>query len=163
MVARHSVYVLTLPLQPMRCHDGLMKKLIAPLALTALLAGLTLAPTVSAQSTVSTYKKVKLCTVAAADPSKKGKNDKNDKIEGTLNLDPDSKNLLFVVNEKVQKTIPYGNISALEFYMANHLLRVQYKNGNGEAQYIDMDLPGEHQPELLKQIQTQTGIAIRLS
>jgi hypothetical protein len=136
-----------------------MKKLIAPLAFTALLAGLTLAPSASAQSTVSTYKKVKLCATTT-DQAKKGK---ADKIEGTLNLDPDSKNLLFVVNEKVQKTIPYRNISALEFYMANHLLRVQYKNGNGESQYIDMDLPGEHQPDLLKQIQAQTGIAIRLS
>jgi hypothetical protein len=124
----------------------------------ALLAGLTLVVSASAQSTVSTYKKVKLCV--SAEQSKSGK---AAKVEGTLNLDPDSKNVLFVVNESVKKTIPYRNISSLEFYMANHLLRILYRNGSGAEQYIDMDLPGAHQPDLLKQLQAQTGIAIRLS
>jgi hypothetical protein len=125
----------------------------------ALIAGLALAVSASAQNTtVSTYKKVKLCV--AADQSKQGK---AGKIEGTLNLDPDSKNVLFVVNEKVNKTIPYGNISSLEFYMANHLLRILYRNGSGEEHYVDMDLPTGEQPNLLKQLQAQTGIAIRLS
>jgi len=124
----------------------------------ALLAGLTLVVSASAQSTVSTYKKVKLCV--SADQSKSGK---AAKVEGTLNLDPDSKNVLFIVNERVKKTIPYRNISSLEFYMANHLLRILYRNGSGAEQYIDMDLPGERQPDLLKQLQAQTGIAIRLS
>jgi hypothetical protein len=130
-----------------------MKKIVASFAL---IAGLALP--VSAQSNVSTYKKVKLCV--AADKTKTGK---TEKVEGTLNLDADSKNVLFVVNESVKKTIPYRNISSLEFYMTNHILRILYKNGNGEDQYVDMDLPGEHQPDLLKQIQAQTGIAIRLS
>jgi hypothetical protein len=124
----------------------------------ALLAGLVLVMPASAQSDVSTYKKVKLCV--AAEQSKSGK---SAKVEGTLNLDPDSKNVLFVVNERVKKTIPYRNISALQFFMANHLLRILYRSGSGEEQYIDMDLPGERQPDLLKQIQAQTGIAIRLS
>jgi hypothetical protein len=132
-----------------------MKKFVASFAL---LAGLTLALPASAQNSVSTYKKVKLCV--AADKTKTGK---AEKVEGTLNLDADSKNVLFVVNESVKKTIPYRNISSLEFYMANHILRILYKNGNGEEQYVDMDLPGERQPDLLKQIQAQTGIAIRLS
>ena len=96
----------------------------------------------------------------SADKAKAGK---SDKVEGTLNLDADSKNVLFVVNERVKKTIPYRNISALEFYMANHILRIVYKNGSGNEQYVDMDLPGSEQPDLLKQIQAQTGIAIRLS
>jgi hypothetical protein len=94
-----------------------MKKYFASFVL---IAGLALAVSASAQSTtVSTYKKVKLCV--AADKSKEGK---SGKIEGTLNLDPDSKNVLFVVNEKVNKTIPYRNISSLEFYMASHMLRI---------------------------------------
>jgi hypothetical protein len=124
----------------------------------ALIAGLALTVSASAQTTVSTYKKVKLCT--SADKSKQGK---AEKIEGTLNLDPDSKNVLFVVNEKVNKTIPYRNISSLEFYMANHMLRILYRNGSGEEAYLDMDLPTGEQPDLLKQLQAQTGIAIRLS
>jgi hypothetical protein len=132
-----------------------MTKSFASLALAA---GLALAIPATAQNTVTTYKKVKLC--AAADKAKAGK---SDEVEGTLNLDADSKNVLFVVNESVKKTIPYGNISALEFYMANRILRIIYKNGNGSEQYVDMDLPGAEQPDLLKQIQAQTGIAIRLS
>jgi hypothetical protein len=67
------------------------------------------------------------------------------------------------VNESVRKTIPYQSISSLQFFMADHLLRIIYRNGRGEEQYVDMDLPGERQPDLLKQIQAQTGIAIRLS
>jgi hypothetical protein len=125
---------------------------------SALLLGLTLAVSASAQSSVSTYKKVKL--VVAAEQSKTGK---AALVEGTLNLDPDSRNVLFVVDESVRKTIPYQNISSLQFFMANHLLRILYRNGSGVEQYIDMDLPGERQPDLLKQIQAQTGIAIRLS
>jgi hypothetical protein len=132
-----------------------MKKIVASLAL---LTGFALALPVSAQSTVTTYKKIKLCV--AADKSKSGK---ASTVEGTLNLDPDSKNVLFVVNQSVKKTIPYRNISGLEFYMANHMLRILYKNGGGEEQFVDMDLPGSEQPDLLKQIQAQTGIAIRLS
>ncbi|HTD55951.1 MAG TPA: hypothetical protein VK670_11255 [Silvibacterium sp.] len=124
----------------------------------ALIAGLALTVSASAQTTVSTYKRVRLCT--SADKSKQGK---AGKIEGTLNLDPDSKNVLFVVNEKVDKTIPYRNISSLEFYMANHMLRILYRNGSGEETYVDMDLPTGEQPNLLKQLQAQTGIAIRLS
>jgi hypothetical protein len=132
-----------------------MKKYFASFAL---IAGLTLIGSASAQTTVSTYKKVRLCI--SADKSKQGK---SEKIEGTLNLDPDSKNVLFVVNEKVNKTIPYRNISSLEFYMANHTLRILYRNGRGEDQYVDMNLPTGEQPDLLKQLQAQTGIAIRLS
>jgi hypothetical protein len=134
-----------------------MKKYPASLAL---IAGLALTASATAQTTtaVTTYKKVKLCL--AADKSKQGK---AEKIEGTLNLDPDSKNVLFVVNEKVNKTIPYHNISSLEFYMANHMLRILYHNGMGEETYVDMDLPTGEQPDLLKQLQAQTGIAIRLS
>jgi len=132
-----------------------MKRLCASLAL---FAGLTLVIPASAQNQVTTYKKVKMCV--SADKSKSGK---AAKVEGTLNLDPDSKNVLFVVNQSVKKTIPYRNISSLEFYMANHMLRILYKNGGGEDQYVDMDLPGAEQPDLLKQIQAQTGIAIRLS
>jgi hypothetical protein len=128
------------------------------LTASALLLGLSLVVSASAQSSVSTFKKVKLCV--SADQSKTGK---AAEIEGTLNLDPDSKNVLFVVNESVRKTIPYQNISSLQFYMSNHLLRILYRNGSGAEQYIDMDLPGERQPDLLKQIQAQTGIAIRLS
>jgi hypothetical protein len=124
----------------------------------ALFTGLTLAATASAQSTVSTYKNVKLCQTA--DQTKSGK---PGKIDGTLNLDPDSKNVLFIVNESVKKTIPYGKISSLEFYMANHLLRIQYKDGSGAAAYVDMDLPGGTQPDLLKEIQAETGVAIHLS
>jgi hypothetical protein len=124
----------------------------------ALIAGLALAVSASAQTTVSTYKKVRLCI--SAEKSKQGK---AGKIEGTLNLDPDSKNVLFVVNEKVDKTIPYRNISSLEFYMANNMLRILYRNGSGEETYVDMDLPTGEQPNLLKQLQAQTGIAIRLS
>jgi len=132
-----------------------MKKSFASLAL---IVGLTLAIPASAQSNVITYKKIKLCV--AADKSKSGK---PAKVEGTLNLDPDSKNVLFVVNEKVKKTIPYHNIASLEFYMANHMLRILYRNGNGQEQSVDMDLPGSEQPDLLKQLQAQTGIAVRLS
>lgn len=66
------------------------------------------------------------------------------------------------MNESVKKTIPYGSISALEFYMANHILRIIYKNGSGNEQYVDMDLPGAEQPDL-KRRQAQTGSAIRLS
>ena len=124
----------------------------------ALIAGLALTVSASAQTSVTTYKKVKLCV--STDKSKQGK---AAKVEGTLNLDPDSKNVLFVVNEKVKKTIPYRNISSLEFYMANHMLRIAYRSGNGEEQYVDMDLPTGKQPDLLKQLQAQTGIAIRLS
>ncbi len=129
-----------------------MKKSFASLAL---IVGLALAIPASAQSNVITYKKIKLCSA--------DKSGKPAKVEGTLNLDPDSKNVLFVVNEKVKKTIPYHNIASLEFYMANHMLRILYRNGNGQEQSIDMDLPGSEQPDLLKQIQAQTGIAIRLS
>jgi hypothetical protein len=132
-----------------------MKKYLASFAL---IAGLALSLSVSAQTTVITYKKIKLCQ--GADKSKQGK---SEKLEGTLNLDPDSKNVLFVVNEKVKKTIPYRNISSLEFYMSNHMLRILYRNGSGEEQYVDMDLPSGEQPDLLKQLQVQTGIAIRLS
>ena len=132
-----------------------MKKYLASFAL---IAGLALTVSASAQTTVTTYKKVKLCV--SAEKSNQGK---AGKLEGTLNLDPDSKNVLFVVNEKVNKTIPYRNISSLEFYMANHLLRILYRNGGGEETYIDMDLPTGEQPDLLKQLQAQTGIAIRLS
>jgi len=132
-----------------------MKKYLASFAL---IAGLALTVSASAQTTVTSYKKVRLCL--AGDKSKQGK---SEKIEGTLNLDPDSKNVLFVVNEKVNKTIPYHNISSLEFYMANHLLRILYHNGAGEETYVDMDLPTGEQPDLLKQLQAQTGIAIRLS
>jgi|SRR5271157_3206369 len=132
-----------------------MKKSLASFAL---ITGLALAIPASAQSKVTTYKKVKLCVAADKSKSRKAA-----KVEGTLNLDPDSKNVLFVVNEKVKTTIPYGNISSLEFYMANHMLRILYKNGSGEDQCVDMDLPGGEQPDLLKQIQAQTGIAIRLS
>ena len=128
------------------------------LASFALIAGLALTASATAQTTVTTYKKVKLCV--SADKSKQGK---SSKLEGTLNLDPDSKNVLFVVNEKVNKTIPYRNISSLEFYMANHMLRILYRNGTGEESYVDMDLPTGEQPDLLKQLQAQTGIAIRLS
>ena len=128
------------------------------LASFALIAGLALTVSASAQTTVTTYKKVRLCT--STDKSQQGK---AGKIEGTLNLDPDSKNVLFVVNEKVDKTIPYSNISSLEFYMANHMLRILYRNGSGQETYVDMDLPTGEQPELLKQLQAQTGIAIRLS
>jgi hypothetical protein len=124
----------------------------------ALLTGLTLAVPVSAQSSVTTYKNVKQCMTA--DQSKSGK---AGKLDGTLNLDPDSKNVLFVVNQAVKKTIPYGKISSLEFYMANHLLRIQYRDGNGSPAYVDMDLPGGLQPALLKEIQSETGIAIHLS
>jgi len=132
-----------------------MKKLCASLAL---IAGLALVIPASAQSKVTTYKKVKMCV--AGDQSKSGK---SPKVAGTLNLDPESKNVLFVVNESVKKAIPYRNISSLEFYMANHMLRILYKNGSGEDEYVDMDLPSAQQPDLLKQIQAQTGIAIRLS
>ena len=132
-----------------------MKKYLASFAL---IAGLALTHSASAQTTVITYKKIKLCL--AADKSKQGK---PEKLEGTLNLDPDSKNVLFVVNQKVNKTIPYRNISSLEFYMANHMLRILYRNGSGEETYVDMDLPSGEQPDLLKQLQAQTGIAIRLS
>jgi hypothetical protein len=132
-----------------------MKKLFAS---SALIAGLTLAVSASAQNTVTTYKKVKLCVTA-----NQTKSGKSEKVEGTLNLDPDSKNVLFVVNESVKKTIPYGTISSLEFYMANHVLRIMYRNGNGEEQYADMDLPVSEQPDLLKKIQAQTGVAVRLT
>jgi hypothetical protein len=81
----------------------------------------------------------------------------------TLNLDPDSKNVLFVMKESVKKTIPYGKISSLEFYMANHLLRIQYRDSSGAPAYVDMDLPGGTQPNLLKEIQAETGIAVHLS
>jgi len=130
-----------------------MKKLCASLAL---IAGLALVIPASAQSNVITYKKIKLCSAA-------DKSGKSAKVEGTLNLDPDSKNVLFVVNERVNKTIPYQRIASLEFYMANHMLRILYRNGNGQEQSVDMDLPGSEQPDLLKQLQAQTGIAIRLS
>jgi hypothetical protein len=132
-----------------------MKVLVASFAL---LAGLTLTAPASAQSTVSAYKNVKLCVTS--DQTKSGK---PGKLDGTLNLDPDSKNVLFVVNESVKKTIPYGKISSLEFYMANHLLRIQYHDGSGASTYVDMDLPGGTQPNLLKEIQAETGIAIHLS
>jgi hypothetical protein len=55
-------------------------------ALFALLTGLTLPLTASAQSTVSTYKNVKLCV--AADQIRSGK---PSKLDEALNLDPDSK------------------------------------------------------------------------
>jgi hypothetical protein len=129
-----------------------------PFASFVLLAGLLLLLPASAQNDVSTYKKVKLCT--ASDSSKAGK---PATVEGTLNLDPDSKNVLFVVNESVKKTIPYQKISSLQFYMANHMLRILYRDGSGTEQYLDMDLPGNLEPALLKQIQSQTGIAIRLN
>jgi hypothetical protein len=128
------------------------------LTASALLLGLTLAVSASAQSAVSTYSKVKLL-VTESQP----KAAKVAFIEGTLNLDPESRNVLFVVKESVRKTIPYQNISSLQFFMANHLLRILYRNSSGVEEYIDMDLPGERQPDLLKQIQAQTGIAIRLS
>jgi hypothetical protein len=47
--------------------------------------------------------------------------------------------------------------------MANHMLRILYRNGNGQDQSVDMDLPGSEQPDLLKQLQAQTEIAVRLS
>ena len=128
------------------------------LASFALLIGLTLSVPASAQSAVFTYKNVRLCV--ESDHTKSGK---AGKLEGTLNLDPDSKNVLFVVNEGVKKTIPYQNISSLQFYMANHLLRIEYKDGSGAASFVDMDLPGGTEPDLLKTIQAQTGIAIHLS
>jgi hypothetical protein len=123
-----------------------------------LLLGLTLSLSAAGQSTVSTYKNVKLCVTADQTKSRKP-----GKLDGTLNLDPDSKNVLFVVNESVKKTIPYGKISSMEFYMGVHLLRIQYRDGSGAATYVDMDLPGGVQPDLLKEIQTETGIAVRLS
>jgi hypothetical protein len=132
-----------------------MKVLVASFAL---LTGLTLSVSASAQSAVSTYKNVKLCQTS--DETKTGK---PGKLDGTLNLDPDSKNVLFVVNESVKKTIPYGKISSLEFYMADHLLRIQYHDGNGASTYVDMNLPTGTQPDLLKAIQAETGIAIHLS
>lgn len=122
-----------------------------------LLSALVLTLSASAQN-VSTYKKVKL--FVTADQPQSGK---PSTIEGTLNLDPGSKNVLFVVKESVKKTIPYRSISSLEFYMARHVLRILYHDGNGAEQYIDMVLPGETQADLLKQIQAQTRIAIRLS
>lgn len=128
------------------------------LASFALLIGLTLSVPASAQSAVSTYKNVRLCI--SADQTKSGK---AGKLQGTLNLDPDSKNVLFVVNEGVKKTIPYRNISSIEFYMANHLLRIQYRDGSGAPSFVDMALPGGTEPDLLKTIQAQTGIAIHLS
>jgi hypothetical protein len=124
----------------------------------ALIAGLALATSASAQSKVTTYKKIKMCV--AANQSQSGK---ASTVQGALNLDPDSKNVLFVVNESVQRTIPYKSISSLEFYMANHTLRILYRNGTGQDQYVDMTLPGSEQPDLLKQIQAQTGIAVRLT
>jgi hypothetical protein len=123
-----------------------------------LLMGLTLPLSAWAQSAVSTYKNVKLCVTADQTKSRKP-----GKLDGTLNLDPDSKNVLFVVNESVKKTIPYGKISSMEFYMGVHLLRIQYRDGSGAATYVDMDLPDGVQPDLLKEIQTETGIAVRLS
>jgi hypothetical protein len=128
-----------------------------PFVSLALLAGLMLHLPASAQNDVSTYKKIKLYT--ASDASKAGT---PATVEGTLNLDPDSKNVLFIVNESVKKTIPYQKISSLQFYMANHLLRILYRDGSGVQQYLDMDLPGSLEPALLKQIQSQTGIAIHL-
>jgi hypothetical protein len=122
-----------------------------------LLSALVLTLSASAQN-VSTYKNVKL--FVTADQPQGGK---PATIEGTLNLDPSSKNVLFVVKESVKRTIPYRSISSLEFYMARHVLRVIYHDGNGAEQYIDMILPGGQQADLLKQIQAQTRIAIRLS
>jgi hypothetical protein len=60
-----------------------MKKSFASFAL---IVGLTLAIPASAQSNVITYKKIKLCVAA-------DKSGKSAKVEGTLNLDPDSKNV----------------------------------------------------------------------
>jgi hypothetical protein len=132
-----------------------MKYLFAAFALTT---GLTLAVPASAQSSVATYKNVKLCMTA-----NETKSGKVGKLDGTLNLDADSRNVLFVVNQAVKKTIPYGRISSMEFYMANHLLRIQYRDGGGTATYVDMDLPGDTQPALLRQIQSETGIMIHLT
>lgn len=76
---------------PERCYVGIiMKKSFASFALILSLGG-ALAIPASAQNTVTTYKKVKLR--ATADKATAAK---SDKIEGTLNLDADSKNVLFV-------------------------------------------------------------------
>src|ERR1700735_592448 len=136
------VYALPLFCLTQRCYVGTVMK--TTLTASALLLGLTLAVSASAQSSVCTYKQVKL--VVGAAPSNAGK---ANLVEGTLNLDPDSRNVLFVVNESVRKTIPYQSISSLQFFMADHLLRIIYRNGRGEEQYVDMDLPGERQPDLL--------------
>ncbi|MBT9331782.1 hypothetical protein [Paracidobacterium acidisoli] len=107
---------------------------------------------------MSTYKKVKLLENTASSKANAAAS-----IEGTLNLDPDSKNVLFIVNESVKKTIPYRNISSIDFYMANDTLRILYRDGSNAEAYLDMDLPKHLEPELLKQLQAQTGIAIHLS
>ncbi|GGG98669.1 hypothetical protein GCM10011586_12630 [Silvibacterium dinghuense] len=107
---------------------------------------------------VATYPRVKLTI-----PAEQAKSGKVEQLEGTLNLDADSKNVLFVVKEAVQRTIPYGQISGLQFYMANHLLRILYRDGAGRERYVDMELPQSSQADLLKQLQAETGIPVRLT
>lgn len=121
-------------------------------------AGLMAGMTASAESAVTAYPKVKLTI-----PAEQTKSGKVEQREGTLNLDADSKNVLFVVKESVQRTIPYGQISGLQFYMANHLLRILYRDGSGRERYTDLELPGSSQAELLKRLQAETGVAVRLT
>jgi hypothetical protein len=103
---------------------------------------------------VSTYKNVKVCEHAA--------DKKAPEAAGTLNLDPEQRNLLFVVRDSVRQTIPYQAIFSLEFYMQNHLLRVLYRGHDGQERYLDLDLPRDRQHDVLKSIQDQTGLAVRL-
>ncbi len=107
---------------------------------------------------VSAYKNVRLVTPASSE-----KGGKASTVAGTLNLDPEHKNMLFVVKDNVRQTVPYRSISTLNYYMENHLLRVEFRGVAGEAQYLDMDLPSNRQHDVLRSIQDQTGIAVRLN
>ena len=112
----------------------------------------------TASAQVAAYNNVKLF-----EQSVSGGKEKTKLVSGTLNFDPNHKNVIFVVKESVRRTVPYQSIFALDYYMSKHILRIQYKNSTGKPDYVDFDLPGDHRAELLKQLQAQTGIAVRLA
>ncbi|MFT4113708.1 hypothetical protein [Silvibacterium sp.] len=134
------------------------RRLATVVVCAGFMSGLMSGMTALAESAVTAYPKVKV--TVPADQVKSGKAEQR---EGTLNLDADSKNVLFVVKEAVQRTVPYGQISGLQFFMANHLLRIIYRDGSGRQNYVDFELPQSSQADLLKQLQAETGIAVRLT
>jgi hypothetical protein len=114
-------------------------------------------PAVASATGVSSYRNVKL--YSHEDPDGKGK---PAKLTGTLNLDAGQKSLLFVVRNTVQQTVPYRRITTMGFEMKDRVLRVEYKAEAGQPPYIDMELPSGKQEQVLRAIQDQTGIIVRL-
>lgn len=114
--------------------------------------------TITASAQVSAYNNVKLFEQHVS-----GGKEKTNLVSGTLNFDPNHKNVIFVVKENVRRTVPYQSIFEIDYYMSKHILRIQYKNSTAQPDYVDFDLPDDHRAELIKQLQAQTGIAVRLT